>query len=225
MSYLDKILQPGERVLVTGRLHWVIFLPALLLLIAAIAVAIWTALSSLDPGQQIVVYAFAGVLLAAGAVIFVARLVTRWTMQFAVTNHRIVVKRGLLSLHTIEMNVDKVESVDVDQTILGRMLGFGTVTVHGTGARWDPISLVADPLRFRNAITSQSDGTGMAPAAPPAAPMAQAAPDPDLAFWDAMADKNDPDLLQEYLIRFPQGRFAELAKTKLARASPPGADR
>ena len=53
MSYLDKILQPGERVLVTGRLHWVIFLPALLLLIAAIAVAIWTALSSLDPGSAL----------------------------------------------------------------------------------------------------------------------------------------------------------------------------
>ncbi|HEY5105654.1 MAG TPA: PH domain-containing protein [Caulobacteraceae bacterium] len=213
VSYLDKILQPGERVLVTGRLHWVIFVPAFLPLAAAVAIAIWAATASLDPGPARVGYTFAGVLALAGVAILLARLVMRWTTQFAVTNHRIVVKRGLLALHTIEMNIDKVESVDVDQSLLGRMLDFGAVTVHGTGARWDPIAVVADPLRFRNAITSQGQGLDASPASARPAPAA----DTDLAFWDAMADKNDPDLLEEYLIRFPEGRFAGLARTKLAR--------
>ena len=74
-------------------------------------------------------------------------------LRAAVTSQRIIVKRGLVSLHTVEMNVDKVESVDVDQSILGRMMGFGTVTIHRIGARWDPIPLISGPLGFRNAIT------------------------------------------------------------------------
>jgi uncharacterized membrane protein YdbT with pleckstrin-like domain len=69
---------------------------------------------------------------------------------------RVVQKRGILSLHTIEMNLDKVESVDVDQSLLGRMFGFGTVAIHGVGARWDPIVGIEDPLDFRSAITTRA---------------------------------------------------------------------
>ncbi len=193
-----------------------IFLPGFPPLAAALTIAVWAAALGLDPGQTRVAYAFAGILAVVGIAILLARLVMRGSTQFAVTNQRIVVKRGLLAVHTIEMNIDKVESVDVDQSLLGRMLDFGTVTVHGTGARWDPIGLLADPLRFRNAITSHGQGLG-----PRVAAMTPgAAVDRDLAFWDAMADKNDGDLLEEYLIRFPQGRFANLARTKLARRPP-----
>jgi membrane protein YdbS with pleckstrin-like domain len=213
LSYLDKILQPGERLLVTGRLHWVIFLPSLLLFAAAVAIAGSVGLLSLSAGEARIAYALAVLLALFGVFVFLGRLVRRWTTQFAVTDHRIVVKRGLISLHTVEMNADKVESVDVDQSLFGRMLGFGTVTVHGTGARWDPIALVADPLGFRNAIISQGPDAREAPTTPAIG----GAPDPDLAFWDGMSDKNDPDLLEEYLIRFPEGRFAGLARTKLAR--------
>jgi membrane protein YdbS with pleckstrin-like domain len=218
LSYLDKILQPGERVLVIGRLHWIIFLPSLLLMAAAVALAAAASLSSLSPQEATAAYALAGLLALMGALVFLGRQARRWTTQFAVTEHRIVVKRGLISLHTVEMNADKVESVDVDQGLLGRMLGFGTVTVHGTGARWDPIALVADPLGFRNAIISQGPDVRAAPATPAAG----GAPDPDLAFWDGMSDKNDPDLLEEYLIRFPEGRFAGLARTKLGRRGSAG---
>ena len=154
MSYFDKVLQPGEKVLVRGRLHWVIYLPAYLVMVVALAIAIATWALLKDPTQAMVGYAVAGLVLAYGVVTFVGKLIVRMSTEVGVTDHRVIVKRGLMSLHTVEMNVDKVESVDVDQTVLGRMLGYGAVTIHGVGARWDPIPGLADPLNFRNAITA-----------------------------------------------------------------------
>ena len=78
----------------------------------------------------------------------------RWTTELAVTNRRVIYKRGFISRHTIEMNMDKVESVDVDQTILGRMMGYGNIVVRGTGSGLEPMRDIADPLTFRNHVTA-----------------------------------------------------------------------
>jgi uncharacterized membrane protein YdbT with pleckstrin-like domain len=155
MSYVERILQPGETVLATGRLHWVILLPSILVMVLALAIAVWARAAILDSGQARIAYVLAGVLMVFGVLTFLGRLIVRWATEFAVTNRRVIVKRGLVSLHTVEMNEDKVESVDVDQTILGRLLGYGTVTIHGVGARWDPIDRIADPMKFRSAITTR----------------------------------------------------------------------
>jgi len=156
MAYVDRILTPGETVLATARLHWIILLPSLLLILAAIAVATWARASGIDPGQARFVYIGAGALALFGAAHFFSQLLVRQTTEFAVTDRRVIVKKGVVSLHTIEMNEDKIESVDVDQSLLGRILGYGAVTVHGVGSRWDPIDRIADPLRFRSAITTRT---------------------------------------------------------------------
>lgn len=153
MAYVTRILQPGETVVATARPHWIILLPSILAMVAAIAIAILARLSSLTPGQAMLVYAFAALVGLFGIIAFVGRTITRATTEFAVTNRRVIVKRGVLSLHTLEMNEDKVESVDVDQSILARIFGYGTVTIHGVGSRWDPIPRIPDPLKFRSAIT------------------------------------------------------------------------
>ena len=57
----------------------------------------------------------------------------RWTTELSVTNHRVIYKRGFIRRHTVEMNMDKVETVNVDQSILGRIAGYGTIHVLGTG--------------------------------------------------------------------------------------------
>jgi len=80
--------------------------------------------------------------------------IRRATTELAVTDHRVIYKSGLLSRHTIEMNRDKVESVDVDQSLLGRILGYGTVVVRGTGGSLEPIRNISDPLSFRTHITA-----------------------------------------------------------------------
>ena len=155
MSYLDKVLQPGETVLVKTRPHWIVLLSPLLLLglAAILAIATFVVLSG---SPALAGYAVAGLVALYGLFSLLVGMVVRATTEFCITDHRVIVKRGFFSLHTVELNVDKVESVDVDQSLIGRMFGYGTVTIHGVGARWDPISQITDPLGFRNAITSRT---------------------------------------------------------------------
>ena len=70
------------------------------------------------------------------------------------TDRRVVYKTGLIRRHTIEMNMDKVESVNVDQSILGRIFGYGTVDIRGTGGGLEPLRNIRDPLAFRNHVTA-----------------------------------------------------------------------
>jgi uncharacterized membrane protein YdbT with pleckstrin-like domain len=100
--------------------------------------------------------------LEAAAAIFGAFTIASWaraairraTTELAVTDRRVIYKAGLLARHTLEMNRSKVESVDVDQSILGRIFSFGTIIVRGTGGSLEPIRMISDPLTFRSHITA-----------------------------------------------------------------------
>lgn len=81
-------------------------------------------------------------------------LIRRFSTELAVTDRRVIYKAGILARHTLEMNRSKVESVDVDQSLLGRLLGFGTIIVRGTGGSLEPIRMISDPLTFRSHITA-----------------------------------------------------------------------
>ena len=77
----------------------------------------------------------------------------QWTTEIAVTDRRIIYKEGFVRRSTVEMHMDKVESVDVEQTIMGRLLDYGTVTVKGVGTGFEPLKMIAAPLDLRNHIT------------------------------------------------------------------------
>ena len=79
----------------------------------------------------------------------------RWTTETDVTNLRVVHKTGFIKRRTFEMSLDKVESVDVNQSILGRILNYGDVTILGVGEGRETISTIASPLEFRNFITAR----------------------------------------------------------------------
>jgi uncharacterized membrane protein YdbT with pleckstrin-like domain len=100
------------------------------------------------------------------AVSFARAWFIRWITEIAVTDRRIIYKRGFINRHTEEMNMDKVASVDVDQSILGRVLDYGTIHVLGTGGAQsvddgnrargiEHLHLIASPLALRNAITAK----------------------------------------------------------------------
>ncbi len=151
MRYIERILQPGENLVYSGRIHWIIYLPAAMLLVVALAALVHG--SGARPGMNwtLVAAICAGVGLMAG----LSAWIKRWTTEIDVTDRRIVYKRGLVRRHTVEMNMDKVESVDVDQTILGRFLNFGNVTIRGTGTGIEPLFNVEAPLQFRNCVTAR----------------------------------------------------------------------
>ena len=81
--------------------------------------------------------------------LFIAPLVDRYTDEFAITNKRVVIKTGLISRRTVELNLNKIESVNVDQTIMGRIFGFGSITIIGIGGTRELFPNIRKPLEFR----------------------------------------------------------------------------
>ena len=79
----------------------------------------------------------------------------RWTSETDVTNMRVVHKEGFIRRDTFEMSLDRIESVDVSQSIPGRLLGYGDVTVVGVGETDKKIPMIASPIPFRNHITAR----------------------------------------------------------------------
>jgi uncharacterized membrane protein YdbT with pleckstrin-like domain len=154
MSYVKHILQPGENVLVVGRLHWIIYVPAIFLLILA-AVSFAASAHSQYSSFQWPLLALAIIFLIFGFISLIRAWWHAFTVEIAVTNHRVIYNRGFINRHTDEMNIDKIESVIVDQSILGRILGYGTINIRGTGASIEQLKLIAHAIELRNAITSR----------------------------------------------------------------------
>jgi len=154
MRYVRKVLQPGETVVYATKLHWLIYVNTILLAIVCV-VLVGAAVSTSDNQSISLAFAIAAIIFALLALSTGLRaFIRRSTTELAVTDHRVIYKSGLLSRHTIEMNRDKVESVDVDQSLLGRIFGYGTVVVRGTGGSLEPIRNIGDPLTFRSHITA-----------------------------------------------------------------------
>lgn len=86
-------------------------------------------------------------------------LIDRLTTEFAVTNKRVIVKTGWIQRETLELNLSRVESLSVDQSVMGRLLGYGTITIIGTGGTREPFHGIAHPLEFRNAVQEQLSPT------------------------------------------------------------------
>ena len=152
--YIDDILQPGEKVLYSTNAHWIFYLPAIAAWILAVVLFF---LARATVTESIVL-----LYLSAAAVVAIAALYWtfqawfhRWTTETDVTNLRVVHKTGFIKRRTFEMSLDKVESVDVDQSILGRLLNYGNVTVRGVGEGAETITTIASPLDFRNHITAR----------------------------------------------------------------------
>jgi uncharacterized membrane protein YdbT with pleckstrin-like domain len=82
-------------------------------------------------------------------------LIDRKTSEFAITNKRVIMKVGLIRRKALEMNLSKVESVNVDQTILGRILGYGAITVIGTGGTRESFPRISKPMEFRRVFQEQ----------------------------------------------------------------------
>jgi uncharacterized membrane protein YdbT with pleckstrin-like domain len=154
MSYVKSVLQPEEIVQFQSRLHWIVYLPGLVMLIPAIAAGIGgTYIDELN--LRYACWAVGAIFLLFAILKLATEWIRRATTEIAVTDRRVIYKRGLIRRYTIEINNDKVESVDVDQTVLGRIFNFGTVVIKGTGSAVEPLRNIDDPLHFRSFITAR----------------------------------------------------------------------
>jgi uncharacterized membrane protein YdbT with pleckstrin-like domain len=161
MSYAKSVLQPGERIVVAGKLHWIAYWHAILFLVVGIIVVLWEA--RVWPNQTVLAAITAIVFGALFLVSFLHAWFRRWITEIAVTDRRIIYKRGFIQRYTQEMNMDKVSTVDVEQSILGRILDYGTIEIIGTGGATEggrppgiePLKAIAAPLALRNAIVAK----------------------------------------------------------------------
>jgi uncharacterized membrane protein YdbT with pleckstrin-like domain len=152
MNYVRRVLQPGEIVVHVTHIHPIIFLSAILWL--GLAVVLLTVALTLTGDMRIGGEALAVFCLVLATGSALPALLRRISTELAVTDRRVIYKSGILARHTLEMNRSKVESVDVDQSVLGRLIGFGTIVVRGTGGSLEPIRMISDPLTFRSHITA-----------------------------------------------------------------------
>jgi uncharacterized membrane protein YdbT with pleckstrin-like domain len=153
VSYVDRVLQPGETVRHVSRIHWVVYLPGLLITVVGLGGGAYA--MNLDPESRTIALVGAGAAVAVGLVSLIGAWFRRWTTELAVTDRRIIFKRGFIRRHSMEMNMDKVESVDVDQSVLGRILDYGDIIVRGTGSGLEPLKGIDSPIEFRNHVTAR----------------------------------------------------------------------
>jgi uncharacterized membrane protein YdbT with pleckstrin-like domain len=141
MSYVERTLAADETVRLRAKLHWIIWLRA------------WCALLLL------------GVLIV-GIVIFVRDVILMTTTEVAITNRRLIRKTGWLNWKTSELELTSVEAINLEQSLWGRLFGFGRIQIHGTGDDVWVSPLLVDPLRFRRELES-----ALSPSPSPRAPM------------------------------------------------------
>ena len=152
MSYAEKILQPEETIVHVTGLHWFVYLPAFGFLILAVAAVVLS--NNVASNLANFVLLGAAVLAFLALIAWLRGFLRRSGTELVVTNRRVIFKRGLIRRHTVEMNMSKVESVDVDQSIAGRLFGYGTVTIRGTGGGIEPLRKISGPVDFRNHVTA-----------------------------------------------------------------------
>ena len=149
-SYVDSVLAEGERIVYRATIsHWKFLLSYLVggvFLLAALGAYIAT---GTDANASLAMIAIA---LAIGLAVILSAVIRRQTTELVLTDRRIIMKRGLVSRDTVEMNLNKVESLHVNQGLMGRILDYGDVTVVGTGSSLEPLRGIASPLELRRKL-------------------------------------------------------------------------
>ncbi len=158
MSYIKSTLLSDETLGYFARPHWVIFMTPVLAFIVALLLIIF------GPGLVLsgmrwfgfYTYEFAAIIcFLFGLIAFARSYIYYKTSEFGITDKRILMKTGWIQRNTLDMFLDKVEAVQVDQSVLGRILDYGTLIIVGTGGTADPFYTVPNPLGFRHKVQQQ----------------------------------------------------------------------
>lgn len=143
MGYIEANLLPNEEVVYKARLHRIIFWKSCALIILG---AIFLFLQSI----------VGGVVIAIGVFALLSPLIDYATSEFGVTNKRVVIKVGFLRRKTLELLLRHVETISVDQSVAGRLLDYGSVTLTGTGGVREMFHNISAPLELRRRIQGEA---------------------------------------------------------------------
>jgi uncharacterized membrane protein YdbT with pleckstrin-like domain len=151
MSYIEENLIKGESVYYTAKLHWIIFIRPIMAGIAAALLfsAGFFELEYFSPAAVHYLTLFLMIICFFTGMYSLLRLTTD---EFGVTNKRVIVKTGVFSINSVEILISKIEDIQVHQGFLGWIMGYGTITIIGTGGTKDPLQKISNPLMFRRKL-------------------------------------------------------------------------
>ena len=159
MSYVEKALMPGEQILYSATLHWIIFLKGLMLTGAGGVLGFFSyPLLDFLFGRSLAeefyraLTVIACLLVLSGTMLLLGAFIRQTSTELAVTDRRLIAKYGFVARITYEIMLSRITGANFDQTVLGRFLGFGTIWVHGAGGEVSPIGGVANPQLFYRAL-------------------------------------------------------------------------
>jgi len=159
MSYIEQNLVPGETVLYKTRLHWIVLVRPLIMAVVLASMGLAFVVGGYEASGKDRSYGgmiFLGSLLLTGAAVSMgAGLVRKNSTEVAVSNRRVLIKTGFISRRTTEVILSKVESVGVDESTFGRMLGYGDVIVRGTGGTTESFARIANPEELSRQLQGQ----------------------------------------------------------------------
>jgi uncharacterized membrane protein YdbT with pleckstrin-like domain len=145
---------PGEQIIYKAKLHWALFLrpigPLLIMFIFLLLVG-----GSNDDSTGSFLFCLSGIFFLLAILVGIGALMAFMTTEFALTNKRVIAKTGWIKRRSMELLLQKVESIGVDQPILGRILNYGTIIVTGTGGTKEPFNNIADPMELRKRVNAQ----------------------------------------------------------------------
>ena len=138
MGYIESNLLKGEEIVAKAKIHWAVFIPAIVFLIIALLI-----FSKGDYEIFVILFGVFILALLKGLIVFK-------TNELAITNQRIIGKAGFVSRDTVVLKYEKIESLSVAQGVLGRIFGCGTVVVRGTGGTAVSFPYITNPVAFKN---------------------------------------------------------------------------
>ena len=147
MGYIDNNLMPGEKILYTTNLHWIVYGWTFFWIFLAVFFGIKGAENA----------PIAAIFFLLAAITGISAIINQATSEFGLTDKRVIMKTGFIRRNSIEVLLSKTEGIQVNQGILGRMFGYGSLIISGTGGMKDPFHKIKSPLEFRTNVLSQVD--------------------------------------------------------------------
>jgi len=153
MGYVEDNLLPDEKIIIKAKVHWIIFIFPTLLLVFGLLLALITRVSS-PTGNDTLLTSLVCIWSwpIIGLFTLIVAILVYLTTEFALTNRRIIAKTGILNQRSLEIVTNKIESISVNRSIVGRILNYGNIIVVGSGGTKQIIKTIAKPMELRHRI-------------------------------------------------------------------------
>ena len=152
MGFVQDNLTQNEKIIYEAKLHWAMFITPVLFILLGILL---TVLSFAGGENNAGCLGLSWAVILLGVIAGISSGLSYATSEFALTNKKVIAKVGFIRRQSIELMLQKIESVNISQPIMGRMLGYGTITVTGTGGVKTPFKNITDPIKLKNQIQNQ----------------------------------------------------------------------